>query len=57
MRPPALDEPKEDGWRALREPTDEIEEPIPGKDYGGTYPQDLTVLYYWRPTYWKRHAT
>jgi hypothetical protein len=54
VRPPTSDEPVEPGWRPLVPDQDGIEEPIPGIDYGDTYPGDLTRLYYWRFTYWRR---
>jgi len=39
-------------WRQINLEIDHIEEPIPGKDYGNSYPNDRTVLYYWKSTYW-----
>jgi hypothetical protein len=34
---------------------DNIEEPRRGERYADTYPwRDPTVLYYWRPSYWRR---
>jgi len=35
-------------WRQLDPSTDTIEEPIKGKEYGDSYPEDTTQLYYWR---------
>jgi hypothetical protein len=35
-------------WRQLDPCADIIEEPIAGKDYGDSYPDDATQLYYWR---------
>jgi Cysteine-rich CPCC len=35
-------------WRPLDPETDHIEVSVPGIDYGTTYPEDLTDLYYWR---------
>ena len=46
---------KEDRWRLLDPDIDNIEEPRRGIDYADSYPEsDTTVLYYWRPTYWRR---
>lgn len=39
---------REEGWRPIDESIDTIEDPVPGKDYGTTYPSDSTELYYWR---------
>jgi hypothetical protein len=35
-------------WRQFDVDADTIEDPIPGKDYGDSYPEDMTQLYYWR---------
>lgn len=35
-------------WRPLDLNVDKIEVPEEGKDYGQTYPDDRTELYYWR---------
>jgi hypothetical protein len=43
------------GWRPLDPRRDNVEEPAQGTDYADSYPwPDTTVLYYWRPTYWRR---
>ena len=47
-RPPGVDDARDVDWRPLDEARDEIEEPVPGIDYGGTYPADDTELYDWR---------
>ena len=39
---------REPQWRRIDVRADRIEEPIPGKDYGCSYPEDATELYYWR---------
>jgi hypothetical protein len=41
---------REPQWRRIDVRADRIEEPIPGKDYGFSYPEDATELYYWRQT-------
>ncbi|GGJ60389.1 CPCC family cysteine-rich protein [Streptomyces lacrimifluminis] len=50
VRPPAQDEPLDPGWRPIDLSRDSFEEP------GGSaaWPDDLTVLYWWRPTFWRR---
>lgn len=46
---------RDEQWRPINPATDNIETPRRGEDYSVTYPfQDTTVLYYWRPTYWRR---
>lgn len=39
---------REPQWRRIDFRADRIEEPIEGKDYGGSYPEDATEFYYWR---------
>ena len=39
---------REPQWRRIDVRVDRIEEPIPGKDYGSSYPEDATEFYYWR---------
>ncbi len=54
-RQPLGDDVREDSWRVLDVTHDNVEEPQRGIDYADSYPiQDTTVLYYWRPTYWRR---
>ena len=43
-------------WRQLDPCADTIEEPIAGKDYGDSYPEDAIQLYYWRHNSWHRKA-
>lgn len=38
---------REEHWRPI-DTHDAFEEPVSGVDYGATYPQDSTRLYYWR---------
>jgi cysteine-rich CPCC protein len=54
VRGPTSAEVRDPGWRPLDIKTDAPERPVPGTDSGPTYPDDLTVLYYWRPSYWRR---
>ena len=54
-REPVEGEGLDPGWRPLDPAIDNIEEPQRGENYAETYPwRDPTVLYYWRPTYWRR---
>jgi len=41
-------------WRTIDLTRDYFEQPISAVDYGMTYPEDPTALYYWRPNYWQR---
>jgi hypothetical protein len=57
VRPPAENESIESGWRPINVDHDTIENPVPGKEYGNTYPTNTPILYYWRPTFWRKNAT
>ncbi len=54
VRDPVPGEVREDGWRPIDPRTDNIEQPHRGVRYADSYPEDTTVLYYWRATYWRR---
>ena len=54
VRRPTPDDLRDPSWRRLELSKDRIEQPVRGVDYGETYPHDTTVLYYWRPNYWRR---
>ena len=54
VRPPDESDRQERDWRPLDQDVDNPEEPQRGIDYAVSYPQDTTVLYYWRATYWRR---
>jgi hypothetical protein len=57
-RHPVEGEAVEEGWRPLDPGVDNVEHPSRGNSYGDSYPLgDTTVLYYWRPTYWRRWAS
>lgn len=52
-RPPLGQDPlatdiRDESWRPIDEARDTFEDPVPGFDYGLTYPADSTTLYYWR---------
>ncbi|PNG17910.1 CPCC family cysteine-rich protein [Streptomyces cahuitamycinicus] len=51
VRPPREDEPLDPGFR----PADPDRDPFEQGPAGTPMPDDLTGLYYWRPTYWRRH--
>ncbi|MFJ7077935.1 CPCC family cysteine-rich protein [Streptomyces sp. NPDC098781] len=51
VRPPGPDEHLDPGWR----PVDPERDPYERTSSGTPHPDDLTTLYYWRPTYWRRH--
>jgi hypothetical protein len=51
VRPPRPDEPRDTGWRPVAD-EDDFE---PADDTEADWPQDHTVLYWWRPTYWRTH--
>jgi len=54
-RRPLAEEKVDAGWRLLDVDADNIEQPQRGEPYADTYPyEDTTVLYYWRPTYWRK---
>ena len=54
-REPLDQEERDKDWRILDADRDNIEAPQRGVAYSDSYPlNDTTVLYYWRPTYWRR---
>ncbi|MGF1642921.1 MAG: CPCC family cysteine-rich protein [Thiotrichales bacterium] len=57
-RAPFTDEVRESGWRLLDPDLDNPEEPRRGTNYADSYPErDPTVMYYWRPSYWRRFSS
>ena len=56
VRAPTASDFREPQWRRLDLSTDTVEEPVEGMDYGNTYPDDTTRLYYWRDNYWRSQA-
>jgi hypothetical protein len=48
IRKPTSADQRDPLWRPIDPNADDIEIPIPGKNYGKSYPNDLTILYYWR---------
>lgn len=54
-RPPMPGERLDECWRPIDLARDNVEEPRGGMHYADSYPwPDTTVLYYWRPCYWRR---
>lgn len=51
VRPPQDDEIIEAGWRPIDEERDRFESWAPGPKLD--WPEDLTTLYWWRPTFWR----
>lgn len=56
-RDPVPGEQREQSWRPIDPARDNIEQPQTGIKYGASYPEDTTVLYYWRATYWRRKVS
>lgn len=56
-RRPDPTELRDQEWRLIELTLDNVEVPQPGLDYGKSYPGDLSTLYYWRRTYWRKAAT
>ena len=54
VRRPGPGDERDAEWRTINDKTDNIEKPLRGADYGQTYPDDSTLLYYWRQTYWRK---
>lgn len=55
VRSPLTDDEREAEWRCVDPDRDNLDIPRSGIDYANSYPEDdFTVLYYWRPTYWRR---
>ncbi|MCT6735401.1 CPCC family cysteine-rich protein [Rhodococcus qingshengii] len=50
VRPPTLAEPLEEGWRPIDVDLDNFES---GEMPVVPWPVDKTVLYWWRPTFWR----
>lgn len=56
-RSPVTGDERDPQWRPLDAAQDNVEEPMRGIAYADSYPvDDTTVLYYWRPTYWRRFS-
>jgi len=53
-RTPVTEDSRDDSWRPVNIKKDNIEQPTTGIDYKNSYPQDPTILYYWRQSYWRR---
>ena len=51
VRPATDDDPLEAGWRPIDLERDSFE---PEGKQDAPWPEDATVLYWWRPTFWRR---
>jgi len=52
VRKPTDTEPLDPTWRPIHD-----SDPFEGPDDSAAWPEDKTMLYYWRPTYWRKaHA-
>lgn len=51
VRAARADEPIDEGWRPIADDQDSFEPPDVVER---TWPEDLTTLYWWRPTFWRR---
>jgi len=49
VRPPTPDEPLDAGWRPIDPSRDSFEGPKSREEW----PADTTLLYWWRPTFWR----
>lgn len=55
FRTPVEGEERDVLWRPVDIEKDNIEVPMRGQHYDEDYPYaDTTVLYYWRPSYWRK---
>lgn len=52
VRHPLPTDPKDESWRPINRSKDSFE-PIDVPNPAETYPDDLTRLYYWLPTFWR----
>jgi hypothetical protein len=53
VRMPHVSEPLDDGWRPIDLAVDDFE-PVGVRD--APWPDDMTALYWWRPTFWRRRS-
>ena len=55
-RPASAGDRRQPGRRVVDRTRGDIEERTSGSDDGETYPEDATMLYYWRDTYWLKRG-
>lgn len=55
VRPPKPTEHRDPGWRPVDSAIDNFERSLHGGGWEAEWPQDRTVLYWWRPNYWRRN--
>ena len=54
VRKPVKTDQRDSNWRRIDLSVDKIEEPSDCVDYGETYPEDSTRLYYWTINFWRK---
>ena len=54
VRPPNDRDTRDPGWRPADPTHDNLEHCLPEGGWEGPWPDDWTVLYWWRPNYWRR---
>ncbi|MGH3503965.1 MAG: CPCC family cysteine-rich protein [Nocardioidaceae bacterium] len=54
VRVPTADDQRDPGWCPIRPYVDDFE---PRGEQHADWPDDPTTLYWWRPTFWRRHST
>ena len=57
VRRPKATERQDPGWRPADPTRDNLEHSLPEGGWESQWPNDLTELYWWRPTYWRRLTT
>jgi hypothetical protein len=56
VRPPKASERRDPGWRLADPEHDNLEHSLPEGGWTGPWPNDLTQLYWWRPSFWRRNG-
>jgi hypothetical protein len=54
VRPPRKSDVRDPGWRPIDLNVDDPDQCLPKGGWRTEGPSDLTHLYWWRPTYWRR---
>jgi len=57
VRPAGESDSRDPGWRMINPYLDDLEEFIPWVGREAQYPEgEMTALYYWRETYWRKKS-
>jgi len=56
VRRPTEGDFRDPGWRPVNPVHDNLERALPEGGWASPWPDDPTVLYWWRPTYWRQRA-